>query len=279
MGRPAAVAGRLPIVFSIGAHAAGFLVLVLVLHLGPPVLPVSERPAPVAESVEYIDLAWPAGVPGDGAGLLESSEMPPVPAGANATLPRQQVGTAPLTFPNAAPAGLPPASGSTGLGNPTAPGAAQGGAGATGSGGRLRPGFRDPRLYVGPAVIPPDRAQPSNHQRYMESLTRRIEASNDSAGIAAREPDTDWTVRDGNGDRWGLSEDGLHLGPLTIPKELVPRPGATGSNAKQEEAREEERRRQEIRAQEEARARRAEQERAIRAARERAAREREEAKQ
>src|SRR5690606_15748281 len=114
-----------------------------------------------------------------------------------------------------------------------------------------RPGFRDPRLYVDPAVEALKRTDTrSNHERYMEHLTARIQASNDSAGVASRAPDTDWTVRDGSGRRWGLSEEGLHLGPLTTPPQLVPRPGATGDNASIEAEREERRQREEIERQE-----------------------------
>lgn len=277
--RPTVELGRGSLAFSLGAHAVALAFLYVILQITPP-LPVPQRVAPVGESVEYIDLDWPAGVPGDGAAALESSQTDLPPTAADPALPRQQLGTAPLSFPTGVPTGIPAPSASTGVGAAAPPGAAQGGAGATGAGGRLRPGFRDPRLYVGPSALPPAReGTAGNHERYMESLTRRIEASNDSAGMATREPNTDWTVRDRDGNRWGLSEEGLHLGPITIPDELVPRPAATGSNQKLEEEREEQRRRDEIRRQEEARARRAEQERAIREARERAERERAAGKQ
>ena len=278
-GRPAIELGRGSVAVSLAAHALALTLLVVVLQIAPP-LPVPERAAPVGASVDYIDLDWPAGVPGDGVAAVESSQLETPVTGADPALPRQQVGTAPLSFPTGVPTGIPAPNASSGIGGATGPGAAQGGAGAAGAGGRLRPGFRDPRLYVGPSALP---ASPTgtagNHERYMESLTRRIEASNDSVGISSREPNTDWTVRDRSGNRWGLSEDGLHLGPLTIPDELVPRPAATGSNQKLEEAREEQRQREEIRRQEEDRARRAEQERAVRETRERAERERAAAKE
>lgn len=137
---------------------------------------------------------------------------------------------------------------------------------------RLQPGFRDPRLYVAPGDLPAP--EQTNQQRYMEHLDARIRASNDSAGVANRGPNTDWTVRDGSGRRWGLSEDGLHLGPVTIPKELVPRPTATGTNQKREQAEREQQQRTEIQRQEDERARREAREAAIRATRERAEEER-----
>ena len=120
----------------------------------------------------------------------------------------------------------------------------------------LRPGFRDPRLYVTPKQFP--ELEKTEHERYMEHLQARIDAVNDSMMIASnRERRTsDWTVTDGAGNRWGLSPDGLHLGGLTIPRELLPLPGATGDNASIQAEREQQRQRDEIRRQEEDRQRR-----------------------
>jgi hypothetical protein len=117
----------------------------------------------------------------------------------------------------------------------------------------LRPGFRDPRLYVTPREIVPD--QRTEHERYMEHLQARVDALNDS--IHAGLPVTDWTVRDRDGKRWGLSPEGLHLGGVTVPRALLPLPAATGDNAQLERAREQQRQRDEIRRQEEDRDRRA----------------------
>lgn len=120
----------------------------------------------------------------------------------------------------------------------------------------LRPGYRDPRLYVpsNPYVID----QRSDHDRFLERFRARLDAVNDSMGYAAaRERETaDWTTTDSEGRRWGLSEDGLHLGGITIPRALLPLPGATGDNASIERERESRRQREEIIRQEAERERR-----------------------
>jgi hypothetical protein len=117
----------------------------------------------------------------------------------------------------------------------------------SGAGDALRPGYSDPRLYVNPEAIPlaPDKTR---HERYMEHLAARIEALNDS--VYGGGPNTDWTFEDAEGRRWGLAEDGLHLGGVRIPRFLLPLPGATGTNQTLEEQRERQRQRDEIRRQE-----------------------------
>jgi len=61
-------------------------------------------------------------------------------------------------------------------------------------------------------------------------LAGRLGAWNDSiaADMARRDREADWTMKDGSGNRWGVSNDGLHLGKITIPKEhlaFAPPPG------------------------------------------------------
>jgi hypothetical protein len=121
----------------------------------------------------------------------------------------------------------------------------------------LQPGYRDSRLYVTPSPLPPPDTR-TEHERYMEHLQARIDAVNDSMSVAAnRERRTsDWTVTDGSGNRWGLSPDGLHLGGVTVPRALLPLPGATGDNQQLGEQRERDRQREEIRGQEDAAERR-----------------------
>ncbi|MBW3629689.1 MAG: hypothetical protein KY464_10370 [Gemmatimonadetes bacterium] len=260
--RAAISIGRGPLVASLLLHGAGLALMLLLLRFGPPAAP--ERVA-VSEQVEYIDLSWPVGVPGDGASAESAPDpLPPVPGDQPAASRQRNAG--PLVFPGRVPNGISaPASGGVGPG--VAGGSAEPSVG--GLGDRLRPGFRDSRLYVSPDAIRPV-AEKTNQQKYMEHLTARIEASNDSVAGAARTPDTDWTVKDGSGRRWGLSEKGLHLGSLTVPSALIPKPAATGSNQKREEARTEQQQRDEIRRQEEERARREAREESIREARERA---------
>lgn len=229
------------------AHLAVLGGLVLVLGTGRP--PPEPATAP-SEAVDYIDLEWPAGDAGGASG----SEAAPTAAADPSTdpaLPRRQPDATPLTFPGRVPQGLPGATASGGVGTPQSGGAAGGGGGV---GERLQPGFRDTRLYVSPDELP--RPEKSNRQKYMDHLTARIEASNDSAYAASSRPNTDWTFKDGKGGKWGLSEDGLHLGGFTVPKELVPRPRPTGTNQDLERARDEQRQRDEIRRQEADRERR-----------------------
>jgi len=120
----------------------------------------------------------------------------------------------------------------------------------------LRPGLRDSRLYVAPRHFPD--LEKTEHERYLEHLQARIDAVNDSMNIAsARNRQTrDWVITDASGRRWGMSSEGLHLGGVTLPPELVPRPRATGDNQSIEAERERQRRRDEIQRQEESAERR-----------------------
>jgi hypothetical protein len=115
----------------------------------------------------------------------------------------------------------------------------------------LRPGFSDSRLYVDPGAITGPDPKQSKIERYRQHLKDRIDAVNDSAYAATPHPNTDWTKRDGNGNRWGIAPDGIHLGKVTIPRYLIPVP-STGSLQKQEEQRTEEKQREEIQRQAEA---------------------------
>lgn len=107
---------------------------------------------------------------------------------------------------------------------------------------RLRPGLRDERLRVDPRDPPPE-PEATQHERYMRHLQARIDRLNDSiAGVAERERRaTDWTFTDDEGRRWGISQDGIHLGGITLPP--VP---LRGSTQREDEARERDRQRDEI---------------------------------
>jgi len=120
----------------------------------------------------------------------------------------------------------------------------------------LRTGPRDPRLWVNPRDVP--LPEQSDRERYQIHIQARIDAMNDSIrGDAERaRRATDWTVTDREGRRWGMSSEGLHLGGVTVPPQLVPKPAVTGDNQSLERQREEQRQRDEIRRQEEARERR-----------------------
>jgi hypothetical protein len=121
-------------------------------------------------------------------------------------------------------------------------------------------------------------AEKSNQQKYMEHLSARIQASNDSvAGTTRKRPD--WTFKDARGRQWGVNDKGVHLGPVTIPKALIPNARSSGTNKEVEAAREVAKQREEIDRQETDRARRAAQAEAIRTAREHADEERRKAKE
>jgi len=141
---------------------------------------------------------------------------------------------------------------------------------STTPGDALRPGTRDPRLYVRPNPLP-NLDTRTDYERYMDRIEARIDALNDSMGIAAARNRTtsDWTFTDADGNRWGLSPDGLHLGGVTIPRELIPLPGPTGDNQSLEAARERQRQRDEIIRQEADRERRETQQERIDATRQR----------
>jgi hypothetical protein len=132
----------------------------------------------------------------------------------------------------------------------------------------LRPGYRDSRLYVQPNTFTIDTR--TDQERYEEHLRARIDAVNDSMGIASARNRTtsDWTTTDADGNRWGLSPEGLHLGGITIPRMVLPLPAPTGDNASREAAAERERQRQEIQRQEAERQRRETQQERIDATRE-----------
>jgi hypothetical protein len=142
-------------------------------------------------------------------------------------------------------------------------------------GGPLQPGMRDPRLWIPPREVP--RREPTQeelHAEYMASLEARLRTWNDSvAGEADRaRRATDWTVRDGQGGRWGVSPEGIHLGGVTLPPATFP-PGG-GDPDKRARAEEQERARRDLDRQQADQERRRVRDERIRATRERSDRER-----
>lgn len=93
---------------------------------------------------------------------------------------------------------------------------------------RLRPHAGDGRLWATPPdlLLPPERT-PAEMAR--EQLYGDITEYNDSlaADAEAARRATDWTIRDKNGGRWGVSPGQIHLGSLTIPLpfSFAPPPG------------------------------------------------------
>ncbi len=80
---------------------------------------------------------------------------------------------------------------------------------------RLAPRVVDPRLYEPLAVLPWE----PTFEEVEARIWAAVELLSDSAlaeteaALRAR----DWTVRDANGDRWGISPGKLHLGKITVP--------------------------------------------------------------
>lgn len=227
---------RWALVVSVSVHAA---VLLLVGEFR-----VDRLPDPVAAADSFEGLEWVVPVP-------EGAEGDSPPSEASLEAREEPVRPVPSVL-RVRPGEAPPR-------EPSAPAAREGEAGGVGSTREaLRPGYRDPRLYVDPKALGVTGESKSAHEEYMEHLQARIDAVNDSMGaVAAREKAAkDWTFRDKEGRRWGVSDEGLHLGGVTVPKELVPVPRATGDNQSLEAAREKQRQRDEIRRQEEVRERR-----------------------
>ncbi len=81
---------------------------------------------------------------------------------------------------------------------------------------RLQPGLTDERLW---APLPEAFRTLTPEQREEILIAGRFGEWNDSiaAAGAAAAAWTDWTVTDGDGDRWGISDGQLHLGGLTLP--------------------------------------------------------------
>lgn len=194
------------------------------------------------------------------------SDAVPSDAPATADVPATRSLAADRDPPRADPGDEVPRALDVRSGPATGPGSAEEPSNAPAARDALRPGFRDGRLYVDPRAIRVERA-PDRHALYMEHLQARIDALNDST--YGRGPDTDWTHTDAEGRRWGISPEGLHLGGLTIPRELLPLPRSTGRNAEQEAERERARQREEIIRQEDDRAREEARERSRKAAEER----------
>lgn len=94
---------------------------------------------------------------------------------------------------------------------------------------RLRPELHDRRLWVMPDELP--MPEKSDIERVRERVYGRLEELNDSLMMAedAANRARDWTFTDEDGKRWGISPEGIHLGGITLPRQLVPQLGATNA--------------------------------------------------
>ncbi len=80
----------------------------------------------------------------------------------------------------------------------------------------LRVRSSDPRLW---RAALPEIFELTEAEKLQLELAGRLEAWNDSvaAAVAVETAWTDWTMTDGDGNRWGVSPGKLHLGKLTLP--------------------------------------------------------------
>lgn len=240
LGRPRAA--RTPLV----SHRAvvGSLVVHALLAVAVWLVPVSlpgggERVDRGArEPVSYLDLGDFPGAEDGAAGAPAAGETGlsgfPVPDSVSAILPRAQTPATPATapgatrpaaagmrFPTRAPTGLPgaPAASDAGAARAGAAGPGAGTASGTGGaggslgqgmgGGRMQPGYRDPRLYT-PRELPPE-TPPTDIQRYRERLQAKLDVYNDSVAEAGERERRlrNWTFKGKDGKEWGIAEGGI----------------------------------------------------------------------
>jgi hypothetical protein len=277
--------GRGPIGLSLAFHLVVLSAVVLLLRIGPGVR-VGEPPAPAAE-VQYFDLDFPTGgaptgIPAASSPATTSAPAAPADGIARPRRPEEEplafpAGPAPTRAPSGAVGGAQPGAGGAGAAEGGGAEATGGEAGAGGSiGERLRPGYRDARLYVDQKVESLKEVDTrTDIQKYRDRLQAALQASNDSAWAQGSHPNTDWTKTDRNGRKWGMDEKGVYLGGIRIPKALVPTPRATGTNKELEAARQQQKQHDEIQRQEEAAERKKAQDDAIRETRARKEAERE----
>jgi hypothetical protein len=86
---------------------------------------------------------------------------------------------------------------------------------------RLRYRMAAPEVWQPPS---PERVAELTPQEIVEQrIARQLGEFNDSvaAEAAARERALDWTVKDGDGGRWGVSPGKIHLGGVTLPLPLA----------------------------------------------------------
>lgn len=244
-----------PLWISLAAHLLALVGILLYVRFGPDPAPIFEPGTPI----EYVDLITTSELP-----VLEEQPLPDesIPE----EVPPQDEPAEPAPAPTTAPPTAAPGQVITSEGGETEVPADAPEGGSVND--RLRPGFSDPRLYADPELARLREPGVSDAERYRQHFNARVRALNDSI-YGQSGPNTDWTVKDGDGNRWGISEEGVHLGPVTVPRALVPIPPPSGTNADLEAAREQQRQREEIQRQEADRERRQAQEEANARARER----------
>ncbi len=187
LGRPRVVA----VAFAISAalHLAGILIYPTLFQREvrsptPFVLPVSSARSGDMEVIQVVEVA------------PEDPDAPPEPDEVEDAPPPEESVDAPVVRDEAEQGGLVE----------PGPTAAE----------RLRPNLGDERLW---APVDPALTELTTEQRLELELAGRLEAWRDSVRVAEerRAALTDWTVRDGDGGRWGVSPGRIHLGDFSLP--------------------------------------------------------------
>lgn len=209
---------------AVALHVLLIVALLLFFRVGPRLLPALLRDeAGTAPESEIVTLVWPVGPEAGAAAAGPAAPVTAAPSGEGARPRGPEAPPAPLEFPTRVPTRLPPPPSGPAAGPGPTPGAARPGAasGAAGAGAsvgeRLRPKEYDRRLFD-PTMSPVDPTA-TDHDRAMARIQGKIDAINDSASAladAARRA-TDWTIKDKNGGRWGITPGQIHLGSLTLP--------------------------------------------------------------
>ncbi|HEX7123817.1 MAG TPA: hypothetical protein VF178_15680 [Gemmatimonadaceae bacterium] len=137
------------------------------------------------------------------------ASVPPVPASRPLTPPREVPSTLP---PPKSEAVAPPSS--TGITGPIG-----GGAGITRG---VQPSMADPRVWVeDPALV---YAPKTSLERLDSAMTTALNRYRDSLDANAYSPNRfergDWTIERG-GQKWGIDQQAIRLGPLSIPTALL----------------------------------------------------------
>lgn len=199
----------LALALSVVLHVAMFATLALLFH---------HRPVPPAERFTVFRIDEPLPRNDVAVGPLEfepaAPEPVPAPVAIPATIPPPPAVSAPVTPSAGAGAGVVPGAGA-------GAGGAGGGGEAGAAGGsvfeRLSRGYRDPQLLAPVDRLPPEELTEAEWLRLR--LAGRLGIYNDSlaAEAEAKLRATDWTVRDKNGGRWGVTPGQIHLGKLTLP--------------------------------------------------------------
>jgi hypothetical protein len=198
---------------SLGIHVVAGVFLLWVLSIPYPVRMLIERTRPrtPAEQISYIS------VPNRG-------ETAPARSGGDGTpVPRENPRpVAPLVAPSSTPSGIPAP-------RPESPREDVGGSGPlVAHGGPVRgiePSYTDPRVWADPNA--PILALPRRLSDQLDSMlvtgTQRVRDSIALAEGQRRPGDWSWTK---DGRKYGWDSLGIHLGGLTIPRELLALAGA-----------------------------------------------------